>query len=761
MTPIFRRSLLLRLLAGLGLLLGSLIIYVDVFAPNATVRLGAVDTKHDDGFAYIAQLKKHSSFPLEHRSDGPNRPDASDLILFEDGRPLGPAHSSHAEIRRQGAGRFSHWDAALWFSSSDGTDPRTNGRSYHAEAKLSFKPAWQLVVLTAVVAALLPLLIAVLKRPREGPWSNLASGVLRFITAMEAPRRNTTVLIPSLILLLACAAFAAAVVYGWHFGGTSTTGLAVARYLPISDAMGYHSCATSIAAAGRFDEGYLNIWCSRRALYPAMLASLFAVTVWSSQLALIVQGALVGLAIGSFCLVAGTLTGPFGALLAAVLLSVYAWEFVLGLFMTEVLGFMLGLCGLALLLSFCKTRHLLHLLAGTAFVSVALAARAGALFALPALLVWAPLAFRDGNWPQRTRIFFVAASGALIGPLLQYFVVFLLGADPSNTGGNFSTSLYGLSTGSRDWSQAYRDLAPLFEKGESQAFREIFTAAWENIRSKPGVFIGALAEAGGAYLHSLFAFGALSGISTKLTGLAALGLARCLFERHPSSRLLIALAIAEAVAAPLIIDSGGTRVFAVTVPVRVLLCALGIQWVLQGVLALIGRRAEYDIATKPGLASTFAACLGTFLTVLIIAPITPLAAMGRLDHVSGRSCPKGLTEVVARIGRESQSLAIITAAPAVESVDPFQISPQRFADDPRIKTTWYGQDFIALSPPITVIRAVDLSRPTVAAIRALVFPGDLAQRDEPVSLCVDDNAFVELAGARHHVIKEIQPLIAR
>lgn len=761
--PVARNVLMLRLLTGLGLLLGSLIICAEVFAPSVVMRIQAVEARHDDGLAYTVPLGKHSRILFELRSDGPDSADASELILFENGKSLGPAHSSHAEIRRQGTGRFSHWNTALWFSSSDATDPRTNGRDYLVEARFSVKPAWQIIGLVAFVAALLPLLAVLVKRIRTGPWSSRADEIARFISALEEPQQYTRVCVPSMVLFVAGAAGAAAVLYGWHFGGTSTTGLAVARYLPISDAMGYHSCATSIAAAGKFDEGHLSVWCSRRALYPAMLASLFALTAWSSQLALLMQGALVGLAIASFSLVVGTLTGRVSALVAAVLLSVYAWEFVLGLFMTEVLGFTLGLCGLALLLAFCRTKHLLHLLAGTAFVSVGLAARAGALFALPALIVWAPLAFSDSNWQRRARFLFVAAAGAVFGPLLQYAVVSLLGADPSNTGGNFSTSLYGLSTGSRDWSQAHRDFAPLFKIGESEAFREIFTAAWENIKSKPGVFIGALAEAGRAYLYSLFTFGALDSIGTKLTALAALGLARCLFElRRPASRLLIALAIAEVLTAPLIMDSGGTRVFAVTAPVRILLCALGVQWILKGVLALIARPAEHAVTVlRPGLPATFAACLGMLMMVLIIAPITPFIAMSHLESVAGRGCPIGLTEVVARIGRESQSLTIIKADAAVESVDPFKISPQRFADDPRIKTTWYGRDFMSLSAPITVIRAVDLSRTSVAAIRALVFVGDLPPRDDPVSLCVDDGAFVELAGAQHHVIKEVRSLGAR
>jgi hypothetical protein len=55
----------------------------------------------------------------------------STLVLLENGKPLGPAHSAHADIRKLGEGRYSHWGArTLWFSTSDNSDPRTNGREY-------------------------------------------------------------------------------------------------------------------------------------------------------------------------------------------------------------------------------------------------------------------------------------------------------------------------------------------------------------------------------------------------------------------------------------------------------------------------------------------------------------------------------------------------------------------------------------------------------------------------------------------------------
>lgn len=62
---------------------------------------------------------------------------ASQLVLREDGRSLGPAHSLHKAIRVLGRGRYSHWGegngSSLFFSTSDNSDPNVNGRNYSVE----------------------------------------------------------------------------------------------------------------------------------------------------------------------------------------------------------------------------------------------------------------------------------------------------------------------------------------------------------------------------------------------------------------------------------------------------------------------------------------------------------------------------------------------------------------------------------------------------------------------------------------------------
>jgi hypothetical protein len=64
------------------------------------------------------------------QGDADDTPAVSRLILLEDGKPLGPAHSVHQAVNEAGLGRYSHWDNVLLFSSSDNSDPRTNRRVY-------------------------------------------------------------------------------------------------------------------------------------------------------------------------------------------------------------------------------------------------------------------------------------------------------------------------------------------------------------------------------------------------------------------------------------------------------------------------------------------------------------------------------------------------------------------------------------------------------------------------------------------------------
>lgn len=65
-------------------------------------------------------------------SDNDTYPRRSALTLAEDGHAFGLSHQTLDAVREVGGGRFVHWGEQLVFSSSDGSDPRSNGRTYVA-----------------------------------------------------------------------------------------------------------------------------------------------------------------------------------------------------------------------------------------------------------------------------------------------------------------------------------------------------------------------------------------------------------------------------------------------------------------------------------------------------------------------------------------------------------------------------------------------------------------------------------------------------
>lgn len=94
-----------------------------------------------EGLAWIV----HNVGPLfpDCPCDSMEHLERSTLRVWEDGQLLGPAHQPHTEIRSLGRGRLSHWGNYVVFSTSDNTNPLTNGRKYEigtSERRLPLQP---------------------------------------------------------------------------------------------------------------------------------------------------------------------------------------------------------------------------------------------------------------------------------------------------------------------------------------------------------------------------------------------------------------------------------------------------------------------------------------------------------------------------------------------------------------------------------------------------------------------------------------------
>ena len=80
---------------------------------------------HESEYCYSAPLPE-----LQDLADDADQGRLSPLLLFEDGKQLGPTHSDRRYITSVGRGHFVHAKDRLFFSTPDNSDPNTNGRTY-------------------------------------------------------------------------------------------------------------------------------------------------------------------------------------------------------------------------------------------------------------------------------------------------------------------------------------------------------------------------------------------------------------------------------------------------------------------------------------------------------------------------------------------------------------------------------------------------------------------------------------------------------
>jgi hypothetical protein len=118
---------------------------VGVLAPLWS-RVSLEHAQPEIGFAYIAPTGR--PFLSSHQKP-------SSAIVLENGIPLpGKGNSLHDDIRSVGRGRYSFWHDYVYFSASDNSDPRTNGRQYQIScpATIGSLIAYSIYIATLVIA---------------------------------------------------------------------------------------------------------------------------------------------------------------------------------------------------------------------------------------------------------------------------------------------------------------------------------------------------------------------------------------------------------------------------------------------------------------------------------------------------------------------------------------------------------------------------------------------------------------------------------
>ncbi len=235
-----------------------------------------------------------------------------------------------------------------------------------------------------------------------------------------------------------------------------------------------------------FLEGELSTAASRRPLAPAIGAALLSAC----------QGNVRGMLGLTVFLVALTLALPVREIIRThgwtagftlhLALLFYYRRFI-GTCLTEHVGLALGCLAFALLWRSARHARTMLILAGLFVLTLALSARAGAFFVLPALALWAGRARRGGaRFSATVCVLGCVAAGA--GFALNSVVLHAVGT-PGTAMGNFSYTLYGLVNGG-DWTKVLQDHPELRRLPEIERNKAIYDLALGSIAQRPASLAG-------------------------------------------------------------------------------------------------------------------------------------------------------------------------------------------------------------------------------------------------------------------------------
>lgn len=645
------------LLGGLSLVWMIIIAVAQFSVAQQNYPLQKSVIQHDTGCAYyVGSLSERPlAWPItSFMGDSTSDPQVSRLILLENGKVIGKPHTLHDSIRTTGLGNYSHWGNSLYFSASDCSDPRANGRRYEIVMQ-SVLSQWVYASGSIATMALVFVLASYLSTNLR--FLRVRVQVNKVITALWLPSNiSQRPLLGSVIFFVLLFSAAGFITWNWSVG--RSVSLAVSGSYQISDSMMYWLCSNSLLDLGNFGHPLtIGEWCQRRATYPSFLSGVAWIAQRNIFATLLIQALIVSVAIYAIARRSAIYVGVIGAVLCALLLFRYAMVDLFALTMTENAGLVFGSVGLALLLLASERQGIIWMAMGIAMISIALNARAGAFFVLPLLVLWAGITahlFRKNIWQWIC----VASLAILAGFVLQALLVLAVGGNPGNSFGNFSYTLYGLSVGGKGWQQALID-HPELSGSDALVSKAIYAFAWKNLSIQPELFLHGLQKNTSLFITAgTYGFEKLGAGSVFFKACWWLAWIPLLINRRNPAYLVVALcSLGIVLSAPLLLADGGARVFAATVAVDVLQVAIGFSWagivltqgIRQGLLPVPVLSATKSFQPPSGRISLEAGFV-IFLLLLLLVPHTPLRHIQTPERVNATQCVNDEYTVVTRIG---------------------------------------------------------------------------------------------------------------
>lgn len=430
------------------------------------------------------------------------------------------------------------------------------------------------------------------------------------------------------VQLLLAVSFSVVAVIGFWYSGQSTDS-AIGGVVPIMDAKGYYDCAL-----GLLEERPLNLWCTRRPLYTGMLSGWLFLTDKNIQLVIVLQSVLAGIV---SWLVADSVRKAFGWRVALVTFAVIMQFSITHVISTlsENAGILLGGMAAVFIFRAAQSRNTVDWFAGLLLLTLALNARSGVYFMLPALLMFAYF-YTDGN----KRIMFISTGiiAIAVGFMAPWLILLITGSEAGNVNSNFSYTFYGLAAGGKKWTQVYTDHPEIFNKGLSEIdkAKEIYRVSFEMFFNQPWLLAKAYLNGFWQFIEKVFKFFVylplrIAAIVSWLAGLWMLWRRR----ESPVFGMLLLAMVGVLLSAPIIIYDAGYRVFAPAMALMAVVAGIGVDG-LYKIISTKNIRTIVEINESATFARPiFSSFVATMIVVIMM--LSPLlgSSANRTNAIAG------------------------------------------------------------------------------------------------------------------------------
>lgn len=390
----------------------------------------------------------------------------------------------------------------------------------------------------------------------------------------------------SIGLTASLALFAFALAGMWASGHTQST--AISGLIPMYDAETYYVDALRLLA-GRDVSGFS----ASRPLFAGLLAVLLAITGRNLLITISVLTLITGMACYFTAREIQRSHGVLPAVFLLIFLFLYYRYRSVGTVMSENLGFALGVLGGGLIWRGITNRSYRLALYGLFITTWGLNARPGALFILPALILWGSRHFREHGRHLSRRFFLLGVGVVGAGFVLNSLMARLIGPSYGVPFSQLSYALYGTASGGNSWAYVLEVHPELLELSEPGMTQTVYKLTFELIRHQPSLFLqGALYNWQMLFSNTWYnVFSYFGGENTLANTLARwglyllciLGFAKWMRKADPYAGFIIAATLGIFISVPFVppSDAYGMRLYAASAIILGLLPALGLTNVTE------------------------------------------------------------------------------------------------------------------------------------------------------------------------------------